>query len=480
MQQTDCLLVFPPISTTERYSTKTEDIGGHLPPLGIASVAAMLEKHGFFVKILDAAVEKLTIQQTAQAILKENPKVLGLSCLTMTFEKCKKIATEIKKKNKKILIVIGGHHASIEPEKIMKNNCFDLLAFGEAETTILEILQKFKKNKKLLENKKQLSSIQGIVFRDGKKIIKTNARAPIENLDSLPWPARHLLPMKKYLPLANQYKRKPVTNIIAIRGCPFECTYCSSHSMFGRKIRFRSPENVTAEIKHLIEKYGIKELSFWDDTLTINKQWLEKLCDLIIKNKLDITWSCYGRVNTVDLQLLKKMKKAGCWNIFYGLESGNQELLEIIKKRTTLGQIKNAIKWTKQAGIESRGSFMIALPGETPEMAHKTIQFAIDLDLDYAQFCITTPFPGTELFETAKKFGKLEKKLSKYNIWEPVFIPFGYKNKKQIEEINKEAFRRFYFRPKYIIKRLLAIRSIEDIKRNITGLKMLLGIETKD
>ncbi len=477
MANADLILVFPPVSTAERYSEGTKDIGGHLPPLGIASIAAVLEKKGFKVRILDAAVENLTIEQTTEAILKENPLIVGLSCLTMTVEKCVKIAKAVKQKAPKKPIVIGGHHASIDPFGIMKNNCFDIVTFGEAEETMLELMRGFKREKSFLRQKKKLKGIDGIIFRAANgKLVKTKPRRPIEDLDSLPWPARHLLPMQKYLPLANQYKRKPVTNIVAIRGCPFECTYCSSHSMFGRRIRFRSPENVAAEIKHLIEKYGIREISFWDDTLTINKQWLGRLCGLMLQQGIDISWSCYGRVNTVNQELLHKMKKAGCWNIFYGLESGNQDLLDLIKKGITLEQIRLAIKWTKKAGIETRGSFMLALPGETPQKARKTIDFAIGLDLDYAQFCITTPFPGTELFRTAKRFGKLDMQFNRYSIWAPVFVPFGYKDAEEIMGIYKEAFRRFYFRPKYILKRIFAIKSIEDLKRNITGLKTILKL----
>jgi radical SAM superfamily enzyme YgiQ (UPF0313 family) len=240
-------------------------------------------------------------------------------------------------------------------------------------------------------------------------------RPLIQNLDALPFPARDLLPMDKYIPLPNQYKRKPVANLMALRGCPYQCTFCSANAVFGCSLRMRSAQRVYDEIKQLVDTYGIREISFWDDTLTVNKKWLHELCDLIISNHLDITWSCYARVNTVDLDLLKKMKKAGCWNIFYGIESGNQELLDRIKKGITLDQIRNAVKLTKKAGIEVRGSFMIALPGETPEMAHKTIDFAIELDPDYAQFSITTPYPGTELFEQAKQYGELSGDFSKFH-----------------------------------------------------------------
>jgi radical SAM superfamily enzyme YgiQ (UPF0313 family) len=195
----------------------------------------------------------------------------------------------------------------------------------------------------------------------------------------------------------------------------------------------------------------------------------------MIREDVDVTWTCYSRVDTVNADMLKLMKKAGCWNIFYGFESGNQELLDMIDKKITLEQIRQVSKWTKDAGIEVRASFMIALPGETPEMAKKTIDFAISIDADYAQFSITTPFPETKLYEDAKKHGIVLNDFSKYNLWEPVFIPFGYKDKKEIEDIGKLAVRKFYFRPKYIIGRIKKIRSFSDFTRLMNGLSMAIG-----
>ena len=195
----------------------------------------------------------------------------------------------------------------------------------------------------------------------------------------------------------------------------------------------------------------------------------------MIRNKIAITWSCYSRVDTVDKGTLYLMKKAGCWNIFYGFESGNQELLDMIDKKITLEQIKQVNQWTKEAGIEVRASFMIALPGETPEMAKKTIDFAISLNSDYAQFSLTTLFPKTKFYEEAHKYGVIIKDFSRYNLWEPVFIPFGYKDKKQIEQIERMAMQRFYFRPRYIYGRLKKIKSFSGVWKLIKGLIMAIG-----
>ncbi|MBI5061120.1 MAG: radical SAM protein [Candidatus Aenigmarchaeota archaeon] len=423
---------------------------------------------------MDGPVSGMDSGEMADAVAKEKPLVVGISSITATYYRAFELAKNIKSLMD-IPILIGGPHASIMPHDILNDGFFDIVVAHEGEFTTLELVNEFKKNPGLLKDKKTLKGVDGIFFRDGRKVVGTKPRALIENLDVLPFPARHLVDLKAYKPLPNQYKRLPITNMVAIRGCPFSCTYCSNSAVFGKRIRAFSPQRVVDEIRHLRERYGIKEISFWDDNLTIDKKWMTAVCDLLIKERVDVTWCCYGRVNTVDSDILKKMSKAGCWNIFYGLESGNQELLDIIKKGITLQQIRDAMKWTSKAGIETRGSFMIALPGETPELARKTIDFAVDLDLDYAQFCITTPFPGTELYEQAKKYGKLSKEYDKYNIWDPVFVPYGYKDAEEIKEMEREAMRRFYMRPRYITKRILKLRSLGDIKRNIEGVKLVMG-----
>jgi radical SAM superfamily enzyme YgiQ (UPF0313 family) len=281
--------------------------------------------------------------------------------------------------------------------------------------------------------------------------------------------------MRKYIPLPNQYKRLPVVHTTAIRGCPFRCTFCSNNIVFGRKIRAKSPERVIEEITSVTRLYGAREIAFWDDTFTINKKWATSLCNLIMKEKLDIVWSCYASVNTVDKELLQTMGKAGCWNIFYGFESGIQQLINNIEKEITIDQIRNVNKWTREAGIEVRASFMLGLPGETPALAKKTIEFAVELEPDYAQFSITTPFPGTKLYTQANKYGKLSLNFAQYTGWEPVFVPFGYKDGKELVKMEKLAIRSFYLRPRYVLNRIKKIRSTEDLIRYMKGLRLIQG-----
>ena len=211
----------------------------------------------------------------------------------------------------------------------------------------------------------------------------------------------------------------------------------------------------------------------------MESKWVDEFCEKLKKEKFDLTWSCYAKVNYVNQDMLNKMASAGCWKIFYGLESGNQELLNNIKKGQTLQQIRDAVKWTQKAGIEVTASFMLGLPGETPEMARKTIDFAIYLDLDYAIFCLTTPYPGTALYEDFIKEGRQESKLDwgRYTCNLPIYLPEGYKNRKQLEDLHKEAYRRFYLRPGYFMRKLSRINSIEDIMRYIRGIKFLIKMK---
>jgi len=283
--------------------------------------------------------------------------------------------------------------------------------------------------------------------------------------------------MERYVPLPNQYKKLPMTNMVVIRGCPYVCTFCDQAATTARR---RSPQKVIEEIRNVVEKYGIKEISFWDDTMSYHKKWMKEFCTLLIEAKLKVIWSCYAAVNTVNQEILHLMKKAGCWNIFYGYETGVAILADNIRsnrKNKSMEYMKQVAKWTKDAGIEVRGSFMIALPGENPKLAEQTIQDAIKLDPEYAQFSITTPYPGTALYNEIKngKWGKLTTEdFSEFQGWNVVFLPEGYKNKEEVLEMSRKAFKAFYMRPSYIIKAILNIRSLEDIKRYIKGFKALV------
>ena len=260
--------------------------------------------------------------------------------------------------------------------------------------------------------------------------------------------------------------------MVVIRGCPYVCTFCDQANTGARR---RSPQKVIDEIKICVEEYGVKEITFWDDTLSYHKKWMREFLNLLIDENLDLIWSCYAAVNTVDREILQLMSKAGCWNIFYGFETAVEELAKNMltdRKNRNLERMKDVARWTREAGIEYRGSFMIGMPGETPELAKQTIQNAIELDPDYAQFSIVCPFPGTTLAAEIKqgKWGKfISQDLEEYNTMKVTWLPDGYKNPEELQNMERFAYRKFYLRPSYIFKRIIKIRNLEDLKRYIFG-----------
>lgn len=477
----DVVFIYPPFSVEERYARKVgKRIGGDLPPLGIASLAAFVRDKGWSVDVIDSVALNLSAEDVARRVSESGAKVVGFTALTGNFHRVVECAVALRNRLPNVLTIAGGHHPTIMPREVLgENEQFDIAALREGELTLLELLARYRaaafRRVDFLRDTAGLRQIEGIAYRDGSSVVVTEPRGLIEDLDSLPFPARDLLPMDAYVPLPNQYLRLPVVHMAAIRGCPYACTFCSNNAVFGRTIRARSPARTVDEIEHVMAEYGAREMSFWDDTMTAAREWMEGFCDEILRRKLDVTWTGYARVNTVDPPLLKRMKAAGCWNLFYGFEAGDQQLLDNIGKGTTPDMIRQAARWTREAGIEVRGSFMLALPGETPELARKTIDFAIELDCDYAQFCITTPYPGTQLWADAEKYGRLRRDFEDYHCWSPVFVPSGYRDEEEIQRLEQYAVRRFYLRPRFVWKCLRKMRSREDIARYLKGLRVILG-----
>ena len=443
------VLIFPPQSLQERYSHDVGNVGGFLPPLGLCYMAAVLERDGHNVKLMDCPANSYTKLDIINYIREFKPDVIGIAAITSLADITKELCSIIRQIDPKITIVLGGPHPTIMPQEVSKEMDADIIIVEEADNIICDVLKDLEKYK-----------TQRIV----------NA-GKVKDLDTIPLPALHLLDMSKYSSLPNTYKTSPKTfQMVTSRGCPYTCTFCND--ALG-KFRQRSVENVINEIQHWKKIYNIKEIAFWDDILTLNKAWMYKFCEAI--GKENIVWSCYTRLDLVDEPLLRAMKKAGCWNIFFGIESGDDQLLKNITKRMTVEEMKKQVRVVQKVGIVIRGSFMLGLPGETPELGRKTIQYAIELEPDYTQFSITTPYPGTQLWKDYEKWGTLDKNFKEYHGWRPVFLPYGYKSRDELLAIHKEAFKKFYMRPKYIMKRIAKMRSLNDIKRNISGLRMIKG-----
>ena len=467
------LLINPPFPMESRYGKGLEKIGAVLPSLGLAYVAAALEQRGYAVKILDSPALNLDIVNTVENIVKERPDIVGLTCLTPNFDLCLTLAEEIKRQID-VEVMVGGPHATLFPQQVVENRSVDYAIIGEGEITTPELLENLNTDNKLNE-------VKGIAYKDSNRVILNQYRAPIEDIDTIAFPARHLLPLELYRPAPNEYKRLPMMTMVTSRGCPYSCTFCCARKMWEQRYRQRSVDNVIEEINLLIDKYRVRDISFFDEILGLRKSWIDEFCDKLISENLNLVWSCYTRADIISRtppELLHKMAKAGCWLFFFGFESGCQDLLDNINKRITLQQIRDAVRLTKKAGIEVLANFMLALPGETPEKAMKTIRLAVELDPEIAKFNVTTPHPGTELYEqiTNGEWGRLEGDRDKYTGYHPVFIPNGYRDAKEIEEVKRKAYRMFYLRPSYIFRGGFRIRSYEDIVRNIRGFRAVMKI----
>ncbi len=446
---------------------------GFLPPLGLASIATVLKEQEHVVRILDLPVYDYTLDDISKYISAFNPELIAFAAITPTIDKAYIIATAVKPYTT-ATIVFGGLHPSLYPEETLKQcPAVDLVCIGEGEYTFLELTDK-------LEKQQSITDIPGICYRDGTLIRRTSPRPIIKDLNDLPIPSREFFEMDRYIPLPNQYKAIPVTNMMTARGCPYnKCTFCFEAGDHKPVFRRVSAQRAVEEVRMLVDSYKIKEISFWDDVFIVGQSWMKEFTDGLKKEKIDILYSCYGYFPYTTHDILKLAKESGCWNIFYGVEAGNQQLLDIIKKGFTKEQARKVIQWTHELGIETRGSFILGLPGETPALAKETVDFAIELDLDYAQFTLNTPFPSTEMWKSGSQYGTLDTNYDQYSVHNPVYLPKGYKSKEELLKMQKYAYRKFYLRPGFAWKHLRRIHNYQDIQKYAAGFKFLLGMTAK-
>jgi radical SAM superfamily enzyme YgiQ (UPF0313 family) len=385
----------------------------------------------------------------------QNLDFVGITATTPLIRCTYSLCNIFKKRFSNIKTVLGGVHPSVLPEEVLGNKNVDFVVRYEGEMTMNELVAGH-----------PLSEILGLSYKDKTGVHHNQDRPEIENLDDLPAPAYHLMPIEKYRPAIGSYKRLPAMSIFATRGCPGRCTFC--HRAFRGKIRSRSAKKIIEEIKLLVNDYGIREINFYDDTFTALKPNVRQFCNLLLNEKIDITWSCFTRVNYVDADLFALMKKAGCHQIMMGVESGVQEILDGMNKMVTLDQIRAAIKICKDVGLETRAAYIFGSVGETKELMQKTLDFAIELDTDYAQFNILTAYPGTELWVTAKKNGWLRVKDYDYSVSD-FTLELPTATQKEILEMYNLAHKKYYGRPKVILRRLLKLRSWAQIKQEFLG-----------
>jgi anaerobic magnesium-protoporphyrin IX monomethyl ester cyclase len=436
-------------------------------PLGLAYLANVLEENKFAVDMFDFTVSKWD-KNAKKRIASGEPKIIGLTATTPGFETAKYIAGELKKELPEAIFVIGGAHITAMPYQAMDESCFDAGIIGEGEQTFLELAKHVQENG-------TLGSVNGIIFRDKQNYIITPKREFIADLDSIPFPARHLLPaLGRYRPTPASYKRLPVATIMTSRGCPSQCVFCF-RGIFGNAFRQRSAENILAEVDEVVNRYGAREIRFFDDLFTLDKERTYQVCLGMRKRK--IPWTCLTAVNAVTKDLLGEMKNSGCWQVLYGLESGSERMLGLLKKGNTIQQNSRAVGLAQEAGLSVRADFIVGTPGETKDSMRETLKFALDMDLDYAHFNKFVPFPGTELYSKLVSQGhKFDfKKCSIIDHSALVYVPEGI-SRQEYREFLDSSFRKFYLRPKYIFKRLLSINSMDELIGQIRGLLAIAGL----
>lgn len=413
------------------------------PPIGLAYLASVLRENGFRVRIIDNVVERLSLDEIVKKV--RDSTLVGITTTTPTFNKALEYARKIKSVLENVFIVLGGIHVSFMPYSALKHDFVDGVCIGEGEYTLLETVER-------LEKGRSLEGVKGLIYKEDGKVIDNGRREFIRNLDELPFPAYDLLPLDKYSILGQRLEHFP---IMSSRGCPFGCRYCASSKFMGRMFRARSAENVADEIEWLVDKFKARFIGFGDDTFTLNKRRVLELCKEIKERGLDVEWSCSSRVDTINGEILKEMKKAGCNCIYYGVESANPKILnEFYRKRIKLDQVVDAVKRTKENEILTVCSFIIGAPMESRDDILRTLKFSIKLDPDYAQYSILTPYPGTEIYEEAKEKGwLLTENFDDYTCGKPVLKNF-YLSPKEISRLLRYCYMRFYLRPKFILKEI--------------------------
>jgi radical SAM superfamily enzyme YgiQ (UPF0313 family) len=373
---------------------------GHDPsyihePLNLGYIAAYLKKHGYTdVNIHIGAFEAddKIISDAADS------DIVGFTATSPMIKHAKDLAGKIKGANPESLIVLGGAHASVLPENVLQDINIDVVVRGEGELTMLELVQ-------AIERKTSFENIRGLSYKQGGQIIHNPTRELIMDLDSLPFPARKLIGQDKFLEIGYKKYGDKGAWVFSSRGCPSCCTYCASNGVWTRRWRARSPANIVKEIRELVNEYGVDRINFADDTFTISKDRVSEFCNYLKKENLNVSWGCNIRANTIDKDLLKIMKDAGCTDVWIGVESGSPIVLQNIRKGITINQIKNAFMWSKEVGLKTRAYLMIGSPKESRETIQQTESLVDEIQPDVLEFSIFTPYPGCEDYKMAKEKG---------------------------------------------------------------------------
>lgn len=454
------VLLINPTCASFYQDTKIKVAAMYSPPLNLATLAGQLLKDNHSVKILDLNLTTDPMSALKDEILSFHPDYIGVTFTTPLFNQAALIVENVKKIKPDVIAIAGGAHSTAMPEEVLLNSKFDIVVEAEGDFTLSEII-----------SGRSLKDIKGIVYKNNGSILRNASREFISNLDQLSFPAWDLIDVDKYKTTDLMTKANPAGWIETSRGCVFGCCYCNK-KVFGRNFRIKSPERVVDEISIMLSK-GFKEVHIADDCFTTNLERAKKICRLILERNLKFYWAPVTgiRIDTVDEELLKLMKQAGCYRLYFGIESGNQKILDNIGKGITLDKIRQVIGWCRKNKLETVGFFMLALPGETPQTMQDTIDFAKELNLDLAKVTVTFPLPGTKLFDDLKEQGLIKNaEWSEYNLYLPAKNVYNHPNLDwdTVDKYFNKFYRKFYLNPYFIAKRIIKSiiegKIISDIK----------------
>ena len=437
-------------------------------PIYLSYTVSIVKQAGFDVEFLDGIINELSIKTFADAVYEKRPDLVVLECSTPSFDYDLETTRAIKERLPNTFTLLIGSHPTVFHKEILENYPYiDGICRGEFDCVPADLATH-------LDSGKDLSSVKGLTWRKDSKVMVNEDRPYFQDLDALPYPAWDIIKIENYK--SAQYGGDIGTFIVSSRGCPYGCTYCLwPNTLIGKKVRMRSPENVVDEMQHLVEHYGVEDIYFDDDTINMDIDRLIRICKLIQERKIKVKWIVQARVDFVTEELLKEMKKAGCNIIYFGVESGSTEMLKKLKKGIRKEQAIRAFDLARKYGIKTQAFFLLGAAGETIESMKETIDFAIQLNPDNAQFAGVVPHPGTILYEECKQKGYLKAKK-----WEDfaacnLIIETEDFTVQDIEKMRQYAYKKFYFRLSFVFKTLLRMQNAEEIKRVLRGFKSIIN-----
>jgi radical SAM superfamily enzyme YgiQ (UPF0313 family) len=463
------VLVNPPITEAQRrgpIGPVIQSLYFNSPPLGLAYLAAVLEREAVPVRLLDAAVEGLRPEETVARIRGWNPDIVGLTSTTNFFCNALDLAQRLKAAMPGAVILIGGPHVTSNPQPVLDHACFDVGVKGEGELTLVELVR-------ALAAGGRLEDIPGLVFRRDGRVVETADRPLIQDLDTLPMPARHLLPLARYIPQPNDGPYLPKFAMITSRGCPYQCIFCD-HGVFGTAYRSFSARRIVDEMEQLVSRYGAADIAFVDSLFMPTVKRVDGIVEEILRRGLKVHWTCTIRANVATRDMLMRMKQAGCWRVRIGVEAGDPEVLRFIQKHITRDQVARVVKDAHDAGLHPKAFFMIGHPTETEAAIRESIAFAKSLPLTDITVQINTPLPGAPQSAFIREHGELvTTDFERYSFWEPVFVPAGL-TRERMDQLYRAFYRSFYFRPIIVWRHLKMLRSWSDVARYWRALSLIV------